>query len=323
MSLDDQELALASVDGVNAMRDVMETLHKPTIEKLQIPSPVGEGTTEIPVAFVPKGMDIKALNEFLTPYKKHPDRRTGMAVMTDLQSFISLATRFKAEGSALFARENQTRPALFCVFDYHDQGAGSAANWLEHTARYDFPLSPEWEAWIKQNGTPMEQADFAAFLEDRIVDVLGAPDVAGEPEPSELIQKLTLAVNTTWASPSKLMEISRGLAVSADEKIESAVKLQSGEAEVKFSSEHKDNTGAPIKVPGLFMIGIPVFLQGTIYQIGVRLRYRLQAGSIVWFYELYRTDLVFTDAFREACDKAATDTEIPLFYGAAEKGTNS
>jgi len=65
--------------------------------------------------------------------------------------------------------------------------------------------------------------------------------------------------------------------------------------------------------------GIPVFVAGPLYCMAVRLRYRLRAGAIEWFFELYRSDLVFESAFKEACEEASNSTGVPLFLGSPEK----
>jgi hypothetical protein len=61
-----------------------------------------------------------------------------------------------------------------------------------------------------------------------------------------------------------------------------------------------------------------VFVNDTIYSIAVRLRYRIGGGKVTWFYEMYRTDKVFDDAFNGACTQVKEATDLPLLLGSPE-----
>lgn len=65
-------------------------------------------------------------------------------------------------------------------------------------------------------------------------------------------------------------------------------------------------------------IAIPVFQNGDMYRVLVRLRYRLKEGAVSWFYQLHRTDQIFDDAFKTAALTAQSMTALPLFYGTPE-----
>jgi hypothetical protein len=65
----------------------------------------------------------------------------------------------------------------------------------------------------------------------------------------------------------------------------------------------------------MVVLNIPVFKSGELYQILVRLRYRKQAGGVVFFYELWRDDRVFDHAFDEAAERLSGATSLPLFRG--------
>src|SRR3546814_15949012 len=76
---------------------------------------------------------------------------------------------------------------------------------------FAFPLSDEWNAWADMDKKPMRMMDFAAFLEDRIVDVLDMID--DEDSLPEDMQKFVNAVGGRIAGPSRLMDLSVGLTV--------------------------------------------------------------------------------------------------------------
>lgn len=158
----------------------------------------------------------------------------------------------------------------------------------------------------------MAQADFAAFLEDRLQDLV-VPD--GN---DERIKAFAELVQGKWAFPTELLELSRGLTVNVASAVKNAVTLSSGEISVQWTETHQDGQGVPIKVANLFQITIPVFYAGTLYRIAVRLRYRVANGVVLWHYNLVRPDLVFDDAFRGVVDKVDAAIDGEVFLGTPE-----
>lgn len=264
------------------------------------------------VLLLPQGIEAHSLKPFLDEYRRAPERRKGIAYLGDLDSFIAHAKRFADEDSALFADPSATNPSLTAVLDYHRIGSDGAPRFGQHRGVYSFPLSDEWQAWQKSNGKAMGQAEFAEFVENRVTD-LADPSGAGE---SALA--LAEAIGATFASPSKLLELSRGLSLRVGARVQNATNLTTGEVQMQFVTEHQDERGAPLKVPGAFLVALPVFRSGALYQLAARLRYRLRDGVVSWFYELHRSDRVFEHAFKEACDLAQKETNLPLFVGAPE-----
>lgn len=246
-------------------------------------------------------------------YRKRPLRLRGLAAITRIGSFIDLTKRFATTHSALFVDENPKAPAITAVINYHPAG-GMEPDWGDHIVHYGFPLSKEWQAWMGGDAKPMAMGDFARFLEDHIVDVLAE---TGE---LDAASKSFVALNSgTFASPSKLIEISRGLQVHESSILKETRNLSTGESEFTFDTEHKDADGKPLRIPNLFMIAIPVFARETIaYRLIARLRYRKQGGQLVFWYELWRADEVFNTALEEAVDHVGARTGLPVFYGAQQ-----
>lgn len=246
------------------------------------------------------GLKAHSVKPFLDPYRDKPERRNGTAKLTDLDSLIGHVTRFKDAGSALFAIDNRDAPAIVAVIDYHPEGAESDPRFGTHRARYDFPISDEWEAWRGVDGRALNQIDFAEFLEDRIVDVMAPPQFltasnAPEDEPDEDADKrlldLVSKIGGKVCGPSRLMELAKGLRIHDQQTVKEAVNTTTGEVQIQFEAEHRDDNGKPIQVPNLFLLAIPVFRTGALYRVPVRLRYRLRAGRITWSLQMHRPDL--------------------------------
>jgi uncharacterized protein YfdQ (DUF2303 family) len=248
-------------------------------------------------------------------YLDGPRTRKGTASFTSLNSFIAHVNRFKTDDSAVFADENRQAPKLTAVLDYHAAGGDSPASHGGHRSTFAFPMSDEWNAWRKVNGVSLNLRDFAELIEDRITDVI-------PPDLTELTDNQRTMVDKLGgpdriASPSMLFELSKGLAVRENANVVQAINLSSGEGQITFSEEHTDLEGRPLIIPTTFLLGIPVFRGGEVYQVLARLRYSVK-GGLSFKVDLWREDQVFDHAFTEATEKVHAETESPVFLGAPE-----
>lgn len=260
-------------------------------------------------------------------YRSHPKRRDGTAAMTRLASFIDHVNRFKGDNSVIFARDSRAQPSLTAVLDYHDAVnivddgevvtiPSALPQFGAHRTTFHFPLSDEWKAWNEANQKKMSMVEFAEFLEDRIVDIETVEDLSVL---NDEMRRFIGSIRASGiASGSRLMELATHLHINENSTAKQAVNLASGEAQIIFESQHVDASGAPVDVPGLFFICIPVFAHDAYYRLVARLRYRKQGGSISFWFDLWRPDLVFDHAFDSACNLASEQTSLPLLIGAPE-----
>ncbi|MBB3996909.1 DUF2303 family protein [Aureimonas pseudogalii] len=258
----------------------------------------------------PRLVSVKA---FADEWRTHPPFRIGQARALTLESFIALVNRQKEADSAIFCDSDWRKPAMTAVIDYHASDDDRDATEIgagKHRVHYAFPLSEEWKGWIKGDGVPMSQQDFAEMIEDRIGDLV-APEDAWAARAERDFQ-------TRIANPAQMLTLSRGLEVNVEARVKESKVLQSGEGSLVFEETHKDSSGAAIKVPGLFMLRIAPFFMGDPVEIPVRLRYRVRAGAIIWIYQIYRPDQSITEAVRAAMQDVRAKTELPVFEGAPE-----
>jgi len=277
-------------------------------EDIALPKP---DSADNRIIAVPKGIELRSIKKLIDEYRTEPERKEGTARFQDLDSFIGHTNRFKDADSALFADASSSAPSLTCVLDYHCRADGKP-RFGTHRGVYTFPISEEWSTWCTMRNKEFTQSAFAEHIENRLLDIAN-PGTAGETATA-----FSQELGTAFASASKLLELSRGLAVRVNSRVVNATNLATGEAQMVFETQHNDETGAPLKVPSAFLLAIPVFKLGALYQVPVRLRYRVRDAKVVWFYELYRIDRIFDHAFKEACDAARVQTELPLFIGSPE-----
>ena len=292
--------------GVRAAIEAVERLKEPKVELVTLKR--GD-ESESMFAVVPKDRNLVSVKPLLDEYLSAPDRIEGTAEFTALESFIEHTKRFSDDGSAVFLSGDRTcAPKLTTVFDYSNK---VAPRFGKHRSEYLFPVSEEWANWhLAQRD--MDQTAFARLLEDRILDVLH-PDAAGD-----TVKQFGQDLGIELATPQKLMELSRGLSVRVDQRVERVVNLSTGEGQMNFTEAHNGQDGTPLKVPGGFALAIPVFRNGPRYQVPVRLRYRVQGGAVVWKVALYRTDIILQDATEEASDLVASETGLPVYRGTPE-----
>lgn len=253
-----------------------------------------------------------------------PRFRRGTAAMTSLDSFINHVNRFGDDDTAVFADDNRASPKLTAVLDYHraDFGEGISRGVGQfrhgkHRTTFSFPLSDEWKAWTKTDGTVMSMGQFALFLEDRIGDIA----LAGDEFPEDVLRFVNVNGGVdSIADYATLVELSRGLKVYEQANVEEAPNLASGEGHIRFSVEHetRGRWGGTVKVPTMFFIAIPIFNKGPFYRIAARLRYRKTAEGVKFWYDLYRADRSFDHAFAEAVEKVGAETPASVFFGAPE-----
>lgn len=286
------------------------------------------------VVAIPNGLtkhdltaDWQKAQQTLQPY-----RRVGLAKMLDLASLIAWANRFKGNNSVLFA-DTGDKPSLTCIADYHGGGApvnsptdrDPAASHCRHRATYAFPVSQEWKTWNEASGKPLTMPQFGEFIEANAKDLLNPtpnilrPTYQDTPEPWELAMiAVAEQLGGRFGTYAVLQQLAKQFTVNETNNILTSNNRDSGEQAIQFLNEHKDPDGAPISIPNLFMIAIPVFDGDAAYRLAVRFRYRKSGASIAFIMSLHNPDVVFRDAVKLAITTATKETALPVLAGFPE-----
>jgi len=271
---------------------------------------LGDGLpVAVPVAFDHKAQAMRSLKPLIEEYRLAPARRKGTETADTLASFIDLIKRHMDPGSVIFGRTLWPEPKLTAVLNYDD--AEGPARHGDHRIVYAFPLTDEFKAWVAGSGQTMDQAEFAAFLEEHAAELASPTD--GECSEYERLFKEGMA------TPSDVLGLSRHLEVHVNAKAKQGVRLQSGERQIEFSEEHVNAKGEAVVIPGVFMVSVPAFMDGDPVRIPARLRYRVKGGAVVWFYQLYRWQFFLREEVGHNLRAAADATGLPAFEGAPER----
>ncbi len=290
-------------NDIVAMRETMEDLLKPQI--------VEAGGTSGLVVY-PENMNIRQLKDFVDKERLTPEVLKGVTELHTCCSFVEFANRYKTENSAIFYNKKQQK--ITCVFDCATK---EQASFEQHKAVYAFPFSKELLAWRANNGEVMSQIDFAMFIEANILDLAEPPAPDKE---SSALKEIRMRCGGFYAPVNKMIELSKGIAIRADEKAVVKHDLNTGEATINFTSEHTDISGQSVKVPNMFVIVIPVLEGGKAYQLPCRLRYRLKDGSVRWWYEVINLDKAIELAIDEELKTIKESVDLPVFYGDLPQG---
>ena len=120
-------------------------------------------------------------------------------------------------------------------------------------------------------------------------------------------------VKSEATSVAEIVE-SKVRTIALEEKVAILVPQSGGGVAVVSSrSLLKDYDSRPTRREG-----IPVFEGGDLFQVLVRLRYRIVERTVRWILEPHDMKRVFDVAFEAACEEARDKTVLPLFYGTPE-----
>jgi uncharacterized protein YfdQ (DUF2303 family) len=267
---------------------------------------------EIEAAILPHpngGATVQTLKPLIDSYRLAPEYRKGTSTALTLGSFIDLTKRHADEDSAVFAQILTTDPRLQAVIDYHT--TTHEARFGRHRVSYAYPVTPEWGAWLGQNGQKMGQEDFAEWIEEHIVEI-GDPDEFADREAIETLFR------TKIGNGAEIFTLSKGLALNVSSNVKDFRTLANGAVQVSYEEVHTDGSGQPLVIPGLFIVQVPFFVGGQPVKLIARLRYRKEGAKLRWFYELWKWDVEFRRALLADLDKVREATGLPCFEGMPE-----
>jgi uncharacterized protein YfdQ (DUF2303 family) len=207
-----------------------------------------------------------------------PRRKTGTVQLSDIASFnVFVADQGLPDAVYIYADPDSRM--LTAVLNDHVK-TDDTAGWRDQRAVFKAELSREFSTWLGNNKKPMEQEEFAIFLEDNIADI-------AEPSGETLLQvALTLQAKTAV-------------------NFESHKRLDNGQIQFAYTETIDARAGAGmIEIPREFALGLRLFKNGEGYKIRARLKYRLGAGKVKFWYELDRAENAVEDAFQAYINQA-------------------
>lgn len=281
------------MENKDQQNNLAETLAREMKAPVEIPSQIDQGFFRIAL---PPGWKLEERDEeklFNTPRRKRAKVR-----LHDTESFVAYVTR---HGSL-------TDSTIWCMADYkagkvsfsaiiNDHGEDNDKQaWRDHIAHYQPEFSEEWSRWIGANKKAFSQAEFAAFIEDNLKDIVCQDDAS-------------------LPTGAQMLEMALSFEANQDMKFKSAIRLQNGGVQMSFAQDDDAQTIQKMQMFERFAIGLPVFWNGDAYRIDARLRYRVREGKLTFWFELIRQDKTLEAATKTSIEAIRDKTGSPFFFG--------
>jgi len=242
-----------------------------------------------PFVIIPEGSKVEDLTKFIVnSNNERPLRKEGTAKTLDATSFCEYYTLFHDENSRVFSDETTSK--ILAVLDYHAALEG-APRWGKHRIDLTLRHSEEWTTWKAKDGQRIPQMEFAEFVEDNGPDIID-PDAA------------------------TMLEVARDLSAKSDVDFASAIRMNNGSVQFKYSEQTKGTFGnGSVEVPERFVISVPVYIGTDRVSVTARLRYRINAGKLTFWYDLLRADAIERDAFKAVQSSIGEQLGIHIING--------
>lgn len=240
---------------------------------------------------VPPGYTHKDITELVEKAAEQPSRKRGSVALGDIASLLAYCTDQTSADTGYIYADPEAR-SITAVFNDHRHL--DFAGWRDHRASFKAEHTPEFANWLKFNKTQMLQAEFAEFIEDNFADLQGA-------------------------DATSLMGVATTIQVSNGINFASARRLQDGQTQLMYTESIDATAGAAgeLKIPQTFTLGLRIFKNGGGYKLTARLKYRLHAGSVKFWYELERPERAVEDAFKGYIAEVAEKSGYTVLIGKA------
>jgi uncharacterized protein DUF2303 len=236
-------------------------------------------------------------------YRDQPRRITDRVHLHHLDSLLDYFGKHANPHSELWADSTSRR--ITAIIDAHtdattppdtaDTGDRGAARWQAHRAELNLHLSDPLEAWLKRDGTPFTQEQFAEFVEEQIGYIL-IPDGA------------------------TLQELIHGLEVTVTAEFQQGVRLKTGARRLSFleniEGRVKDST---VDIPDELTIHVPIWRgDRNTTELHARFRFRPNTprpGQVALLYKLNNIRETLDGAFEAVISDLAAETGRPVYRG--------
>lgn len=232
---------------------------------------------------VPEGFELKDVTAALEKAQFAPNRKAGVVRLGDLESFLTYLGDQADENDCYIYADLDTR-TLTAVLNDHHRADYAQPGWRDFRVTYQAELSREASIWLTHDKKATDQEEFAIFLEDNIADV-----VPGEGLPTG----------------DTLLAVALTLQAKTEVNFSSHKRLDNGQTQLTYSETINAHAqGGAIEIPREFAVGARLFKGGAGYRIKARLKYRLGAGKVKFWYELDRPENAIEEAFKEYVEQA-------------------
>ncbi|WP_293000073.1 DUF2303 family protein [Nevskia sp.] len=249
---------------------IVRDLSRPTLQDVQ----------GVPTLIIQDGQKFTQFPELLPRPKRTKAKLTAM----DVGGFVDYVREYKLPRTRLFATTVGQALSITGKIDYHEAGEGDEApSHCEHNITCPLTYSDEWGRWTGASNRHMSQKEFGEFLEENLPDII-------EPQSDAL---LAAALN-----------------FSSSRKVEFRSSQRLSDGLTQFTYSESDNNAQQAALPTEIVVAIPVFVNGTKYDLKARLKHSIRDANLKIWYEIVRPDKVVELALKAVLADIAMKTGI-------------
>ena len=203
-------------------------------------------------------------------------------------SLIEYVNRYQEAQTSIFA--DVTNDCITAVIDYHGPGE---PDFCRHVVIMSLMRSESWNVWSASNNKMMDQLEFARFLEENALDIVGP-------------------------SGADLLEITRDLQANRKSKVGNIVRTSTDHQTVEFTDETTvTSRRGNVELPTKMLLHFPVYMHGPAESAEAFLRWRLEESVLKLGYAVRQLEAFRQQAFFNIVDGVRTATKCPTYYGRA------
>ena len=237
----------------------------------------------------------------------HPTRVRQKVHFTDADSFSKYFTRFATTDSLIFGDITSEGAKFTAVIDYHKKflTGGAIADYCDHVATFSTTPTPEWSEWLKANRKPMQQVEFAVWMEDNLH--LFAQKSFGDGKKA--------GIGPTSAD---LLELVKTLHGKQSANFGQSIRLDNGAHSCRYE-ETIDVKGTmrsgEVVLPPFIYGGFALFQGMPAYLVQARLKTRLENRKLVLFFETVALEKTVRDCLDLVTDRIEEKTKREILIG--------
>lgn len=222
--------------------------------------------------------------ESLEKYLNVPTRTRLRETLTVFKYYLeALKTRFNKAEATIYARNVTNQKYNDFTFHGVAHDCRTRDQW-----RDDFTI--DWKGvftvsardWLMNDEKGLSQEEFALFLDKHLNDIVA----------SENCENLKFAGYPTKA---ELFNFVTTLEDSKNQKFAKKVNIQNGDVSVSLEKQSNDGTIQRLKLFERFAINLQIYEGFPTYQVTAKLRYRVNNGQVVFFYDIEGLEELFIE----------------------------
>lgn len=271
---------------------VVEASAKPEIQ------PYADGRRV--VVLTPPGW--KAEEKNLERLLDAPYRMKGTTQVENADSFVIAVENQKPPGYQPIVYADESTRSVTAVLNQQQVAEGEVRpGWGDHRVELSLTTSPEWTAWLGQDGEFLGQQDFAEFIQSRIDEI-----TTDDPRHED-----------ACPSQAEMLDLAQSFQANLTARFDRGHHLDSGQTRMIYTEDIQATAGTrqEMTVPDQFSIVVRPFLGHDPVYVRARIRYRLREGKISIGYQLMRPDLVERTIFDEVMTDIGRDLTTTVLRG--------